>query len=76
MGGRDAQDARSTSQQTGIALSIPCIHAIHCNTAVQCSSLWTTYGPSVSLSVSIETETETEHFQIQKTDKNEQGKFS
>ena len=68
--GRDAQDARSTSQQTGIALSIPCIHAIHCNTAVQCSSLWTTYGPSVSLSVSIETETETEqeHFQIQNTE--------
>ena len=32
-------------------------HAIHCNTAVQCSSLWTTYGPSVSLSLSTETET-------------------
>ena len=32
-------------------------HAIHCNTAVQCSSLWTTYGLSVSLSLSIETET-------------------
>ena len=70
MDGRDAQDARGTSQQTGTALSI--LHT--CNTAVQCSSLWSTYGPSVSLSVSIETETETEqeHFQIQKTDK---GKF-
>ena len=57
MDGRDAQDARGTSQQTGIALSIPCIHAIHCNTAVQCSSLWSTFGQSVSLSLSIETET-------------------
>ena len=50
-------------------------HAIHCNSAVQCSSLWSTFGQSVSLSLSIETETETEHFQIQKTDKKEQGKF-
>ena len=55
MDGQDAQDARSTSQQTGTALSI--LHT--CNTAVQCSSLWSTFGQSVSLSLSIETETET-----------------
>ena len=34
MDGRDAQDASNTSQQTGIALSIPCIHAI-----LQCSAV-------------------------------------
>ena len=62
MDGRDAQDARSTSQQTGTALSI--LHT--CNTAVQCSSLWSTFGQSVSLSLSIETETETtvSHFEL------------
>ena len=62
MDGRDAQDARSTSQQTGTALSI--LHT--CNTAVQCSSLWSTFGQSVSLSLSIETETKTtvSHFEL------------
>ena len=46
-------------------------HAIHCNTAVQCSSLWSTFGQSVSLSVS----KETEHFQMLKTDERSRKVF-